>query len=43
VALWKAQTDDKDTYEMDVMLKIILEAVPIRGFIATGFHDRPPA
>jgi hypothetical protein len=25
------------------MLKIILEAVPIRGFVATGFHDRPPA
>jgi hypothetical protein len=43
VALWKASTDDKETYEMDIMLKIILEAVPIRGFVATGFHHRPPS
>jgi hypothetical protein len=43
VALYSAQSVEKETYEMDVMLKIILEAVPIRGFVATGFHHRPPA
>jgi len=42
VALLKAKDDNKEIYEMDIMLKIILEAVPIRGFVATGFHDRPP-
>jgi hypothetical protein len=43
VVLLKAENDNKETYEMDIMLKIILEAVPIRGFVATGFHDRRPA
>jgi len=43
VAFLKARDENKDTYEMDIILKIILEAVPIRGFVATGFHDRPPA
>jgi hypothetical protein len=43
IALWKAQTDSKETYEMDVMLKILLESCPHRGFVATGFHTRPPA
>jgi Protein of unknown function (DUF3800) len=43
VLLLKAENDNKETYEMDIMLKIILEAVPIRGFVATGFHDRRPA
>jgi hypothetical protein len=43
VVFLKAQTDKSETYEMDIMLKIILEGVPHRGFVATGFHDRPPA
>jgi hypothetical protein len=43
VALLKAQNNNRETYEMDIMLKIMIEAVPIRGFVATGFHDRPPA
>ena len=43
VALLKAQNDNRETYEMDIVLKIMIEAVPIRGFVTTGFHDRPPA
>jgi hypothetical protein len=43
VALLKAQEGDEETYQMDIMLKIILEAVPMWGFVATGFQDRPPA
>jgi hypothetical protein len=42
VALLKAQNDSSEAYEMDIMLKIILEGVPHRGFVATGFHDRQP-
>jgi hypothetical protein len=43
IALWKAQTKEKERYEMDIMLKILLETCPHRGFVATGFHDRSPA
>jgi hypothetical protein len=43
VAFVRAQDDERETYEMDIMLKVILESVPHLGFVATEFHDRPPA
>jgi uncharacterized protein DUF3800 len=43
VAFLRAQEDANETYEMEVMLKILMETCPHRGFVATGFHDRPPA
>ena len=43
VSFLRAQNNSSETYEMETMLKIILETCPHRGFVATGFHDRPPA
>jgi len=42
VALLKAENDSRETYEMEFMLKIIVEGIPHRGFVATGFHERQP-
>lgn len=43
VAFLKAQQDQEESYSIDTMLKLICESVPCRGFVATGFHDRPPS
>lgn len=43
VGLLKAKEEGSATYETDTMVKIICESLPHRGFVATGFHDRPPA
>jgi hypothetical protein len=43
VGLLKAKAEGRDTYETDTMVKIICESLPHRGFVATGFHDRPTA
>jgi hypothetical protein len=43
VAFLKAEKDRSEAYEIDIMLKIIVDGgIPHRGFIATGFHDRQP-
>lgn len=42
VGLLKAKEKGSETYESDTMVKIICENLPLRGFVATGFHDRPP-
>ena len=43
IGLLKAKAEGSDTYETDTMVKIICENLPNRGFVATGFHDRPAA
>lgn len=41
VKILNAQKSGNESYERDMMLKIISENVPHRAFVATGFHDRP--
>ena len=41
VNLLKAKQEGSETFQMETMMKLIAESVPHRGFVATGFHDRP--
>ncbi len=43
VAYLKAIENSDETFASDTMVKIIVERVLHRAFVATGFHDRPPA
>jgi hypothetical protein len=36
-ALYEAHRQNRDSYEIDVMIKIIVENLPHRGFVATDF------
>jgi hypothetical protein len=42
-ALLKATNDGKDAYPIEMMIKVITESLPHRGFVATAFSNRPPA
>lgn len=41
VALLEAKEAGRESNEHETMLKCLLEIAPHRGFVATGFHDRP--